>query len=77
LIVECDECRAKPGSPTLCKGCLANRATVAETATEIRKAVDAIWHVSQAIAERSPGRRDMEIRLANSCLLHALEKLGG
>lgn len=24
-IVECDACRAKPGSPTLCGGCLINR----------------------------------------------------
>jgi len=23
--VECDSCAAKPGSPTLCAGCLANR----------------------------------------------------
>jgi hypothetical protein len=23
--MECDTCRAKPGSPTLCKGCLHNR----------------------------------------------------
>ena len=23
--IECDTCRAKPGSPTLCNGCLKNR----------------------------------------------------
>jgi hypothetical protein len=23
--VECDACRAKPGAPTLCTGCIANR----------------------------------------------------
>lgn len=27
--VECDACAAKPGSPTLCRGCLANRALIA------------------------------------------------
>ena len=26
--VECAVCRAKPGSPTLCDGCLYNRATI-------------------------------------------------
>ena len=25
---ECETCAAKPGSPTLCSGCLANRATI-------------------------------------------------
>lgn len=28
--VECDTCRAKPGTPQLCAGCLANRASIAE-----------------------------------------------
>lgn len=27
--VECDTCAAKPGSPTLCRGCLANRTLIA------------------------------------------------
>lgn len=26
--IECDTCRAKPGSPPLCSGCLKNRATI-------------------------------------------------
>lgn len=26
--LECDTCRAKPGSPTLCKGCLHNRSLI-------------------------------------------------
>ncbi len=26
--VECDSCRAKPGTPVLCNGCLRNRATI-------------------------------------------------
>lgn len=28
LWVECDACKAKPGSPALCAGCLANRNTI-------------------------------------------------
>jgi hypothetical protein len=26
--VECDTCRVKPGTPTLCRGCIANRSTI-------------------------------------------------
>lgn len=32
---ECDTCRAKPGSPLLCSGCLANRATIASLQSEV------------------------------------------
>lgn len=28
LFMECDTCRAKPGSPTLCHGCLVNRRVI-------------------------------------------------
>lgn len=28
VFVECDSCRAKPGSPQLCNGCLQNRRTI-------------------------------------------------
>lgn len=28
--MECDSCRAKPGSPQLCKGCLHNRALISK-----------------------------------------------
>ena len=28
--VECDTCRATPGTPKLCEGCLANRALIAK-----------------------------------------------
>lgn len=28
--MECDSCRAKPGSPDLCKGCLHNRTLISK-----------------------------------------------
>jgi hypothetical protein len=28
LFIECDSCRAKPGTPVLCAGCLHNRAVI-------------------------------------------------
>lgn len=38
--VECDTCRAKPGSPTLCSGCLANRATISALRAALIEACD-------------------------------------
>ncbi len=38
--IECDACRAKPGAPTLCFGCLANRALIEHLCTEINLAGD-------------------------------------
>lgn len=35
--VECDACRAKPGSPQLCTGCLANRATITAMRAKLSK----------------------------------------
>ena len=35
--VECDTCRAKPGSPTLCAGCLNNRRVI-ESLSHLRRA---------------------------------------
>lgn len=32
--IECDTCRAKPGSPTLCSGCLHNRALISKLKKE-------------------------------------------
>lgn len=31
--MECDTCKAKPGSPTLCAGCLNNRAVIGKLMT--------------------------------------------
>ncbi len=41
---ECDQCRAKPGSPPLCAGCLNNRTVIGryeEFMQEIMEATDA------------------------------------
>jgi hypothetical protein len=35
--LECDTCRAKPGSPTLCRGCLRNRTMIGMLNTLLRK----------------------------------------
>lgn len=32
--LECDTCRAKPGSPTLCRGCLHNRSLINNLLTQ-------------------------------------------
>lgn len=37
--VECDTCRAKPGSPFLCRGCLHNRDAIAATEARVRAEV--------------------------------------
>lgn len=38
--VECLSCATKPGSPTLCASCLANRLTIGELRTALRRAID-------------------------------------
>lgn len=46
--IECDTCRAKPGHPKLCKGCLHNRAAISsykikfESASKLLDALDVI-----------------------------------
>lgn len=35
--VECDTCRAKPGTPTLCNGCINNRLTIMQAEEEYAK----------------------------------------
>lgn len=35
--LECDTCRAKPGSPTLCKGCLHNRTLIEDMKKTMNK----------------------------------------
>ncbi len=52
---------------------LRREARLREIEVEALKALDALWHASQAIAERSPGRRDMEIRLTRERLDKIIE----
>ena len=40
--IECDTCRAKPGSPTLCNGCLTNRRALAQAQRLTEIAVEAL-----------------------------------
>jgi hypothetical protein len=35
--MECDTCRAKPGSPALCRGCLHNREVIFELRKKLKK----------------------------------------
>jgi len=37
MFEECDTCRKKPGSPTLCSGCLNNRKVITDQQAEIEK----------------------------------------
>jgi len=38
---ECDACAAKPGCPTLCNGCLANRAVIGR----LQKKIEELEHL--------------------------------
>ena len=56
--VECDSCRAKPGTPELCAGCQANRETIEKLVTKL--AVKALDNTNPLQAFRGDGttRRD-------------------
>ena len=41
-LVECDTCRAKPGAPTLCSGCLTNRFSLARARRMTEIAAEAL-----------------------------------
>jgi hypothetical protein len=43
--VECDTCRAKPGTPQLCRGCLINRATIEAAMTRQQRVADRLSSV--------------------------------
>lgn len=47
---ECDSCSAKPGSPTLCNGCLANRALIEEIESSKN---NAYWERNQLVVALS------------------------
>lgn len=53
--VHCAECSAKPGSPTLCSACLANRSLISDLRREIQEEVDnkAVANFIRFISERT------------------------
>ena len=55
--VECDTCRAKPGSPRLCDGCLSNRKVIGD----LREALKFIFDTST--------KRRMDAALADAMTL--------
>lgn len=49
--IECDSCKAKPGTPTLCAGCLHNRAVIGKLLrTPVATAVDQVECLREALA---------------------------
>jgi hypothetical protein len=44
-----------------------------EIETQARKAQDALWHAAEAIGQRSPDRRDLELRLTDEALNKIIE----
>jgi hypothetical protein len=57
--VECDACRVKPGSPTLCRGCLSNRALIEKlTGKETRGRSSGVFQVPLQCGERLMVRGD-------------------
>lgn len=55
--VECDACRAKPGAPNLCYGCLANRTTVGDLRAALAEALDG-WELAARWAMTPDGAMD-------------------
>lgn len=63
--VECATCAAKPGSPTLCASCVANRAEISRLTTELdeknklitalRTGIDASAHDAAGLESRLSG----------------------
>lgn len=57
--IECDTCRAKPGSPTLCKGCLHNRGTISRL-TEKEELLDSVYERLPPDQKSSPNELPIE-----------------
>ena len=47
--VECDSCRAKPGSPLLCAGCIHNR----EVISFLKGAYKTLWDSAQNLTDNN------------------------
>jgi hypothetical protein len=62
---ECDTCRVKPGSPTLCSGCLHNRAVIEELRSQVSPVSNYryifIRHFGEDYAEVYVGKKRYEI----------------
>jgi hypothetical protein len=61
--IECDTCRAKPGSPTLCWGCLHNRQLISwqqGKIAELEGRLEAALHGVPAQAELDRLRQEVE-----------------
>ena len=65
--VECDTCRTKPGSPTLCSGCLANRDRAIEVEANARQLQYVLAHSPSAVRRAT----------TNATLAHLAGKLVG
>lgn len=57
---ECDACRAKPGMPILCNGCLQNRAA-------IERLSDALGYAVQVVERYAAGIREAHLDVGGFC----------
>ena len=61
--VPCYTCSIQPGSPTLCRGCLANRQTIAELREARTAGLEKLMVVQRGLAAASHDAATMESRL--------------
>lgn len=50
--VECDTCKAKPGSPLLCAGCIHNRKVIADQQEKLESLRDKVLKLRFRYADR-------------------------
>jgi hypothetical protein len=79
--IECDTCRAKPGSPTLCWGCLHNRQLISwqqGKIAELEGRLEAALHGVPAQAELDRLRQEVErLKAERGQLIYELNRLKG
>lgn len=61
--VPCRTCSTAPGCPSLCRGCLANRQTIAELREARQKQLDLLRRLHQSIANAAHDASCVESRL--------------
>ncbi len=71
--VECATCAAKPGTPTLCPGCLMNRSTIHELKEESERRL-ALLHEYTNVVRVSRYRLTQELQLWDSWVKRETEK---